>query len=143
VAAPVSSVDILPTVLEAVGIDRPALLDGRSLLETAPSGDRAVLSESFPVAAQAALHSGFRRTERALLRGGVKLIASDRGKREFYDLDADPAELRNRYGEATLEAAELERALERELASKPPPARRERRPDQRTLERLRSLGYVQ
>jgi arylsulfatase A-like enzyme len=48
VEQPVSSVDILPTVLDAVGLPVPANVPGQSLRGPIPEG-REVISESFPV----------------------------------------------------------------------------------------------
>jgi arylsulfatase A-like enzyme len=95
---------VLPTVLDALGLPAPDGLPGRSLARLAVDGaphaaeagaaeDRVVVAESFPTGAQARFH----RMERALYAGDHKLIVNTEGKRELYDLAADPAEETNLY----------------------------------------------
>jgi arylsulfatase A-like enzyme len=90
VSAPVSSVDLLPTLLELVGLPTPSGLDGRSLApvvlgrEAEPASDRLLFAELGDV--------------KAVRRGQHKLISSVRpGGRKTpttraFDLASDPAE---------------------------------------------------
>ncbi|MBI1789761.1 MAG: sulfatase-like hydrolase/transferase, partial [Acidobacteria bacterium] len=87
-----SLVDVAPTVLETLGIPVPKDLPGLSLLQSAPGGDRLVISESFPNGLMTKLHPRFRRTERAAYSGALKLITSTAGKRELYRFADDPSE---------------------------------------------------
>ena len=106
----VSSVDLMPTILEAAGV-RPVLgthpsptrpfIHGRSLLSLVREGrdrwDRPIVVENFP---QAAIDGSFYE-ERALRNERYKLILRLFDNRpairpgELYDLSADPGETRN------------------------------------------------
>ncbi len=120
-AQPVGHVDILPTVLEALGHTIPAELPGRSLLPACrddglpaadafsvweSAGDGPVLDPELGVAERAAAarrwHAahdappGTRDSVRSIHRvDGWRYSATDHGERELYDLKADPAEARN------------------------------------------------
>lgn len=85
--APVSHVDVAPTVLDLVGIARPERVDGTSLARTPPS-DRAVYFEAL----DAALTHGWAAL-RGVIQSGWKYI--ELPDAELYDLSADPREERN------------------------------------------------
>ena len=108
--------------------------------ENAP---RAIVAESYPSNLFLDWEpKRFGRTERALYSGDMKFISSSSGKRELYNLANDPREERNLYNpdERTSQSlrAELEDWVRAVKALEAPPTL-----DRRTLERLRSLGYVQ
>lgn len=143
-------VDILPTVLDALGFDPAEIagendLPGRSLLRPAPDPGGAPPTSYFE-ALTAHFDRGWaplrglvrERTERA---GRMKYI--DLPLPELYDLDADPAEAENLV--AGDPASETRRAL-RELRDRLPP--RSAWPPTRDVvtaeeaARLRSLGYL-
>jgi arylsulfatase A-like enzyme/Tfp pilus assembly protein PilF len=85
-------VDVLPTVLELLGLPVPADLDGRSLAAelagAPPSPDRPLYAESLVPR----LHFGWSEL-RAVRRGRYKYIEAPRP--ELYDLAADPGETTN------------------------------------------------
>jgi choline-sulfatase len=84
---PVQLADVLPTVLDAVGIAPPAAIRGRSFLEQ-QSAPEAIYAESlYP-----RLHLGWSEL-RSVVRQQRQLIEAPRG--ELFDLHADPAERRN------------------------------------------------
>jgi arylsulfatase A-like enzyme len=107
-----SSVDLMPTILDAAGIKpvmgaygnefRP-LIHGRSLLAAAEQGldewDRPIMIQNLP---QRAIDGAFYE-ERALRTGQHKIILRKFGSRpafrpgELYDMRADPAEANNLY----------------------------------------------
>jgi arylsulfatase A-like enzyme len=137
----VSLVDIMPTVLEAAGIPAP---DGIAGVSLSADMQRPVFAESYPSNELSALHPRFRRIERTVCAGDLKFVRSSTGKRELFDLRQDAGESKNLVNDRQEDAARLERILlewARPPASVPgkstPSSRRE------TLERLRSLGYVQ
>lgn len=128
---PVSMVDLLPTVCELVGADIPAGVQGRSLLpllrgEPAPAVEfDSIYAElgyggvSYDLAYDAAdrpdLHFPYEGAtfdelnaitqsggERMVRAGPHKLIMDDLGRGRLYDLDADPAELDDRYDDPGL-----------------------------------------
>ena len=140
VSGPVSTVDILPTLLELVGADVPSGLDGISLAPWIldPSLDRRpplrpLLSELG--------------TQLAIRRGNHKLIqARDQTGAEAFDLHLDRGEQRP-LGDVSWRSR-LEQEMERlirpdageDLAPKEAIAEKEERAFQ---ERLRALGYVE
>ncbi|MBV9396732.1 MAG: sulfatase [Bryobacterales bacterium] len=128
----VSQVDLMPTILDVARIPPPAPLEGRSLLAPAPSGARDVFAET------AGLQS-----RRAILSGSLKLIASPNGAFELYNLASDPEEKQNLYSPANPEAVELRNKLEAWLAARPRGQAPATKLDPASVERLKSLGYVQ
>jgi arylsulfatase A-like enzyme/tetratricopeptide (TPR) repeat protein len=129
-------VDILPTILEAVGQPIPRDLPGRTLL---PRRDRRAGAASRP--------SYFEAMSGMLTHGWAPLagVLVDRDKfidlpvAERYDLAADPAERSNLHGTSP----ERDRMLEAALTAFGPvlPGRRAAE-DPDTAARLRALGYV-
>jgi arylsulfatase A-like enzyme len=105
--AAVSQVDLLPMIAEVVPLSLPDGIDGR------PVGTRmSILAEAFrdPFSVN---HFGDRydRDLVTLVQWPWKLIESDTGRREIYDLDADPQERQNQ------QQAEAKTELARELAN--------------------------
>lgn len=143
---PVSLVDFAPTVLEALGVERPASFQGRSLMPVLKGGSL----PAEPVYSETELTAD--RTHVVSVREGhlkyVLHVERGRGadlkvlRDELYDLRRDPAE---RASHASAPEAErlrrfalsyLERAR-REAAAQSPVSM-----DGQTLERLKALGYV-
>jgi uncharacterized sulfatase len=128
-AAPVSSVDIVPTILQACGFDAPDRMDGINLWpvvtgEQPADASRAVAGAIYPGDASVLGNPAADVAYRWIRRGDFKLILphSHGGKvwgnygdsPQLYDLANDPAERRNLAGNpefaATLER--LRRALD-------------------------------
>lgn len=128
---PARHIDLVPTLLELLGVEPPPGLPGRSLLSADPGEDDGSYFE--------ALTSYINRGWAPLygrIEGGKKAI--DLPLPELYDLEADPAEGVN------LAQREPE-TLTALLARLAPEARRpvdRDSVDPQVLERLRSLGYV-
>lgn len=143
VATPVSHVDILPTVLQTLSIPVPSAVQGRVLPRRQENGvARPVFSESYPNTPFGIAIPRFDRTEVAVRSGPYKLIVSDKGKHELYDLSTDPGELHNLTARGLPEAATLETAV-REWTRQAPA----RRPVPATeaaqeMRALKGLGYV-
>jgi len=136
VREPARHVDLLPTILDALGVDPPADLPGRSLLALA-AGDRVEAPRTYFEALSPSLNQGWAPLH-GLVDGALKYV--DLPLPELYDLDADPGESRNL---AATRASDLERM--RGLLSTQRKADRgpERiQEDQATLEKLHALGYV-
>lgn len=90
--APVSHLDVMPTVLEMVGVSGPEGLDGISLASSLTAGDappeRAVFSE----------YAGNPTTgdqRRAIITRRYKYIYDPDDMAELYDLERDPLEMHN------------------------------------------------
>jgi arylsulfatase A-like enzyme len=130
-----SQVDLMPTILSLAGCPIPSVVQGRSLLS---AGSGAVFAESRP-----SVQSVERGILRTVLDGSLKLIASTDGSREAYDLEADPTELHNLYPLNKPEVKALEDRLVKWIAAMPPQDLRGAKLDKQTIERLKSLGYVQ
>lgn len=100
---PVSHIDIVPTVLEAAGLPRPKLLEGRSLCPTL---------ENSAVRTNEAIYIEFSRYEvdhdgfggfqpiRAVFDGRYKLSINLLTSDELYDLEKDPEEMKNLINDA-------------------------------------------
>lgn len=131
--APVHHVDILPTVLDLLGLAAPAGLPGQSLLD-AREDDRT--RASYFEAMTTALNRGWAPLSGVLV-GREKLI--DLPIPELYDLGADPREERNLYDVAPDRRRVLEARL-RGLAVRLPGSRQAEPPE--VVDRLRALGYI-
>ena len=154
VRSPVSHVDVLPTVLELLGLDgaRSAELPGRSLapvlVEGAEPEPRAVYSETLEW--KLGIAGGVE--VRALVDGRFKLVRSDVERDgggflvlELYDLEADPAE---RVNLARRDAETRDRLARRLTAWSHRLEAEAFEPegydlDEATLEGLKSLGYLE
>jgi arylsulfatase A-like enzyme/Flp pilus assembly protein TadD len=138
----VSHVDLLPTILDLVGLRVPEKLHGRSLAPLIAgqdvAWDRPVYSESlYPL-----LHYGWAPL-RALRTDRFKLI--DVPRAELYDFAQDPAEEQNLHGVKPTRARELTVALGRlrhRIESGTRPGGKAPEMDERTVAQLRSLGYL-
>ena len=132
-------VDIMPTVLEAVGVAIPPAVQGQSLMPAARGErlDLLALSESW----YPRYHYGW--SELTAVRDGrYKFIAAPR--RELYDLQTDPGEHTNLAPANPQRVAALERALG-EMTAKTAVTSKTQTPqpvDPDVEERLRALGYV-
>ena len=138
-AAQTSGVDVMPTVLDLVGLPAQPGIDGRSLareiLDPRATSDRMAYSETyFP-----RYHFGWQHL-RAVRSRAYKYI--DAPEPELYDLAADPGETRNIYRGFSRRAEDLRLRME-ELVRNEGGATPERRSlDPETLQRLAALGYV-
>lgn len=129
-------IDILPTILEAVGRPVPSDLPGRSLLSRAERAAGAPPRATYFEAMSEMLNHGWAPLSGALA-GREKFI--DLPIAERYDLAADPAERTNLAGRSP----ERDRTLAAVLAGFTPalPGRRVAE-DAEATARLRALGYV-
>jgi arylsulfatase A-like enzyme/tetratricopeptide (TPR) repeat protein len=133
-ARPAGHIDIVPTVLDELGLPPDPALPGRSLL---PPEDRAADTQRvhYFEALSANLNRGWAPLI-GVVRGGQKYI--DLPIRELYDLPPDPHETRNLASARDDEVRSLARAI-------PPAARKpvpRRAPTSEEAARLRSLGYL-
>lgn len=135
VTSPARHVDIVPTILEAIGAPPEPTLRGRSLLAAANGRDA-----DAPVSYFESLSPAFNRgwaPLRGVMRGTLKYV--DLPIPELYDVAADPAEQRNLIPTRDADTADLRRALA-EFPIAASPARATESAD--ASARLRSLGYA-
>ena len=142
VADPVSLVDLMPTVLGAVGVDVPSQVQGRSLLpelrdDQANRDDRNLYGETF----MPRIHFNW-----SELRGSenTKYHFIDAPRPELYDLAKDPGEVHNLFTEKKAVSEEMRAKLVglirdysagKEMAEKTGL-------DPALMERLKALGYA-
>jgi arylsulfatase A-like enzyme/cytochrome c-type biogenesis protein CcmH/NrfG len=146
VADPVSLVDLMPTVLGAVGLETPSQLQGRSLLpeiradrtdRERSNRDRVLYGETF----MPRIHFNW-----SELRGSenTKYHFIDAPRPELYDLSKDPGEVHNLFTEKKAVAEEMRAKLVslirdysagKEMAEKTGL-------DPALMERLKALGYA-
>jgi choline-sulfatase len=124
---PARHVDILPTVLDGVGVAAPSGLPGRSLL--APEGEGGTYFEAL----SASLNRGWAPLT-GVISGGLKYV--DLPIPELYDLKNDPEEKRNLAGERRDDVRRLKALLP---AGVEPTARAS---SSEEAKRLLSLGYL-
>jgi arylsulfatase A-like enzyme/Flp pilus assembly protein TadD len=138
VAATARLVDVMPTILDLVGVAQPDGLDGRSLRPSVNGGDVREDTGCYFEALNANLTRNWAPL-RGVVQGGLKLI--DLPQPELYDLAVDPAEQRNLYAAQRERARPLEAALDRIVKSASAVATRPA-VDADAEARLRALGYV-
>src|SRR5262249_33564030 len=138
--------DVLPTLLEMVGVPPPPL-DGRSLLPLVADPEEAVATrEAFSFLVRppdpkydftlAGNLVGRRSPE-------TKYVWSSTGRHEYYDLGADPRAERNLYGARPEVAAVEQRVAEWRKKVDLEQLETGGAMDRLTRDRLRALGYVQ
>ncbi|HEX3126021.1 MAG TPA: sulfatase-like hydrolase/transferase [Thermoanaerobaculia bacterium] len=123
-------VDIVPTVLERLGLNRPEGMPGRSLLAPPPEKP----DDSYFESLSSNLNRGWAPL-RGVIRGGRKWI--ELPIPELYNLPVDPKEEKNLASEDRRTVAELRKALPEEAVW--PPRKGAVSPEEER--RLRSLGY--
>jgi arylsulfatase A-like enzyme/Flp pilus assembly protein TadD len=137
VRRPVRHVDLLPTVLDALGIEAPRGLPGQSLLPLLAGRDEAV-PDSYFESLSTSLNRGWAPLHGAIA-GELKYI--DLPLPELYDLSDDPGETRNLIASRPRDVERLQARLARLRAGDVGTGGRVQE-QQETLARLRALGYV-
>jgi arylsulfatase A-like enzyme len=137
----VSSVDLMPTILDMLGVEIPKDVQGTSIIGPDLNPSRFVMSESFPYDGWLDWHERFDRIERAIFSGSFKLICSTAGKREFYNLSEDSYEKINLYNDNAL-SKPLEKQLNQWLDTVNTESSSPAKLDKSAIDRLKSLGYV-
>ena len=136
----VRAIDLMPTVLDALGVSPPAGLDGVSVGSVTGGRLRRDVPPAYAETYYSKLHYGWSQL-RAVRVGDWKFIEAPRS--ELYSLRNDPGEridvVSRQGGLASRLGAELSGIASAwsQLPERTAPA-----PDRETMERLRSLGYV-
>ena len=142
----VETVDLMPTILDLMGISLLNRIDGKSTIPFLESGKGGKANLAF---AMTALQSPEDKTRRqyCVRTPNSKLIFEEDGAEEFYDLKSDPFEKRDIMKESgEKELKEISRMKKEGLnwlksLDKRPSGRK--KPDNQTLKELRALGYLQ
>jgi arylsulfatase A-like enzyme/Tfp pilus assembly protein PilF len=141
VADPVRVVDLMPTVLELLGVPGPAGLSGGSLVPLM-TGDRTRMDlEGYAESMYPLHHYGWSEL-RALRSGRYKAI--DAPRPELYDLEQDPGETRNLFAERRALGDQMIARLRQmdQAFNKVAPAQPAVDVDPEVRSRLAALGYV-
>lgn len=142
VADPVREVDVMPTVLDLLGVPTPKGIAGRSLVPLLTGDSKDMGLEAYAEAMYPLHHFGWADT-RTLRVGRYKVF--DAPRPEFYDLEQDPGELKNLFAERrTLADQMLARLRQLHDAWTAAGASSEAAPeiDPEVRSRLAALGYV-
>jgi len=141
VADEVSLVDVLPTVLQAVALETPRSVQGRSLLPLLRGKQVEDASDLYAETFLPRLHFDWSEL-RGLQAGGYHFIAAPTP--ELYDLSKDPSELRNLFESKPAVAEEMQGKLSATIRKYTPNVEMsEKTPlDPALMERLKSLGYA-
>lgn len=141
VAAQVSSVDVLPTLFELLGIPIPKLAHGRSLVPMMLEPRRDWATWAYGESMTPNIQFGWSSLH-TLRSSRYKLIKAPRP--ELYDLAADPGEATNVIARNPAVAEEMRQRLDRLMAEtgKGAPEPETADLDKETRDRLAALGYV-
>ncbi len=149
VKAPVSLVDIVPTLLDFAGVQANTPLDGvdlRPLLHGQPLADRDLYGEASGGLTYQLMMPGIFPVYRSVRHGNDKLIYDSKSDRySLYELSSDPGERHDLAKERPEVAAKLRAEMQRRYdggESAAGAANAVELPDEE-IERLRSLGYLQ
>jgi choline-sulfatase len=136
----VRAIDLMPTVLERLGVKPPAGLDGESLLPVVRGHGRASIPPAYAETYYPTLHFGWSALQ-SIRTGEWKLIEAPR--LELYDLRSDATEKTSVASSETSRVARLRSDLKAiEAGWRNTPHAQTKTPDRETIQRLRSLGYV-
>ncbi len=152
---PLSSIDIMPTVLSYLNIPAPPGIDGKSFdvnNAAASIGDRYVYGQAsltkpwkVPEVSSGWPHAN---KARCIRKGNIIYMQTPYTQtEEFYDLSADPYEQENLLRTPTPEIRSLAHGLKEKLedwvsAAHPLPSSPEKEKRQETVEKLKALGYL-
>ena len=140
---PVSLIALLPTILQVLGYEAPKGLQGRSLLQPVSGPTPEPMSETFVHPLISSWNPGLRRSARSIISGSMKLISFSNGVKELYDLSRDPNEEHNLYPEPAAAALQSKLFQFAELAAAKGQKTTPVHVNTQTVEKLRSLGYIQ
>ncbi len=95
---PISHIDIMPTIMEAAGLDRPNPIQGNSLIPALENPEKRINDEIFIEFGRYEIdHDGFGGFQpiRCIYDGSYKLVINLLASDELYDLEKDPQEINN------------------------------------------------
>ena len=138
---PASLIDVVPTILTAAGAPLPKTLQGRAL--SGETEARTLYGETFPCPVMQPPECPKGCTAKAIFEWPMKFITSTSGRRELFDLSADPDELRNLYIQQQERATRMDAALNAWKQILPGQTRQNKQVDPEKLKQLKGLGYIQ
>lgn len=133
------TIDVMPTVLDLLGIESPTSVVGSSLLPLFDGSDSEPNLTAYIESHYARLHFGWAPL-RGLRDSRYKFVEAPRG--ELYDLMEDPEETRNLHDEQPELVRQYEEKLQEYEREPPSLAQSADVIDVETERRLRALGYV-
>jgi arylsulfatase A-like enzyme len=142
----VRTIDIVPTVLEMLNMERPPALQGRSLVQLLKAG----ASSTPPQRSYSETHRLERPYRGGILRGlrtprwSYTVIPRD-GVRQLYDIEADPGEKRNLADDLPERAERMQRAMAELIREQSPRGGEEgveREMSEEVRRKLEALGYI-
>lgn len=147
--APVIGVDLMPTILDCLGIDPPEPLDGISLLPLV-QGEASFTERDLFLERRFFGKHPPREGELNWAPGEKYCLRTSRWKyfygteeeEELYDLSADPGEMSNRASAEREVAAGMNATLQEWLSKYPPDPHKAPGLDERTREAMKALGYI-
>lgn len=134
----VRGIDLLPTVLDLIGIKPPPVAQGASVADVF-RGKQAPATEAYAESLFPRINMGWAEL-RALRTGRWKYVRAP--KPELYDLSNDPSEKTNVIASHAAEAQALEAKLKSVAGSGGPEKVETAMVSQQTMKQLRSLGYL-
>jgi arylsulfatase A-like enzyme len=140
----VQSIDIMPTILETLGVPLPEYLEGKSLLPLIDGGSESTVtyafSETFPFPEKCPPRHAVRTAEAKLIWRETQTDSLDR---MYFNLMEDPGEKVNLYSEDFPPAARLDSVMARYVSRGGlHPARIPTAEETGRVRILRSLGYL-
>jgi len=141
ITAPVSLIDVAPTVLSALNLPIPANMQGKALTDSA-AAERKIYAETFPCPVMHPLECPKGCAAKAIFDWPLKFIATDNGKRELFDLDRDPDEHHDLSTQGEGRAADLAADLGAWSRALPAQTHGPKQLDPEKLRQLQGLGYI-
>ena len=141
VTAPVSLIDVAPTVLRTLGFPVVPGMQGISLLES-PSEHRNIFGETFPCPVLHSPDCPNGCLSRTIVSWPDKLITTSNGNRELFDLAADSGESRNLFSVRPEVAQRMRADLRLWIKTMPRLNQPKSQVDKQSLQVLRGLGYL-
>lgn len=102
---PVSHINLAPTIFDLFGVEKPKVLEGKSIYEELKNGVRCNEFVFLEFGRYEVDHDGFGGYQpvRAVYDGRYKLVINLMTSDEFYDLQEDPGEMTNRIQDPALD----------------------------------------
>jgi len=141
VTAPVSLIDVAPTVLRTLGFPVAPGMQGISLLESPPER-RNIFGETFPCPVLHSPDCPQGCLSRTIISWPDKLITTSNGNRELFDLETDPRESGNQFSARPDVAQRMRTDLSLWIKTMPRLNRPKSQVDKQSLQVLRGLGYL-